>query len=72
MSDGELHGIAFRFNHERQSADLSDRQEWLYDAIISELAWRRRNAIPGWSACSCELCFSPFDFVVSDGDDDAG
>lgn len=60
MSDRELHGIAFRFNHDRQTCDLTERQEWLYDAIISELEWRRRHARPGWTACACELCFSPF------------
>ncbi len=56
----------------RVSADLSNAQEWLYDALISELEYRRRNAIPGWTACSCYLCSDPFDPRISDGADAAG
>ncbi len=62
MSDRELHQIGFRFAHERQEVDLSDAQEWLWDAIISELEYRRRRARPAYTACACELCFSPFPF----------
>lgn len=60
MSDRELHQIGFRFQHQRQEQDLSRQQEWLFDAVVSELEYRRRHARPTWSACSCELCFSPF------------
>jgi len=61
MSSNELHGIAGSFARERQSADLSDAQEWLWDAVISELEYRRRQARPTWSACSCWFCFGPFE-----------
>jgi hypothetical protein len=67
-----LHAMAERFNRDRVSADLSNAQEWLYDALISELEYRRRNASPGWSACSCYLCSDPFDPRISDGADAAG
>jgi hypothetical protein len=64
--------MAQRFNNERLSADLTERQEWLYDSLISELEHRRRNAKPGWTACSCYLCTDPFDPAVSDAAYDAG
>ena len=57
----DLHAIAERFNRTRPTADLTERQEWLYDAIISELEYRRRQFRPSWKACSCYLCVSPFD-----------
>lgn len=72
MSDRELHAIGFRFNHDRQGQDLTDRQEWLWDRVINELEHRRRTCRPSWMACSCELCFSPFEFPISDEDDGAG
>jgi hypothetical protein len=61
MSDRELHQVGFRFQHERAEAGLTERQEWLWDAIISELEWRR--SVTRWpeSRCSCELCWGPFD-----------
>jgi len=61
MSDREVHAVAFRFQHERQEADLSAPQEWLYDALLSELAYRRRTARWPERRCSCELCWGPFD-----------
>jgi len=59
-TDRELHAVGARFNHERRTEDLSRSQEWLFDAIISELEHRRRRARPAWTACSCVLCFAPF------------
>lgn len=60
MSSRELHGIAFRFNHDRMTADLTERQEWLWAACVSELEWRRAHTYPYWDRCACELCFVPF------------
>jgi len=60
MTSREIHAIAFRFNYERKEADLSEQQEWLYDALISELEWRRSHARWPEGRCSCELCFGPF------------
>lgn len=57
----ELHGIAFRFNRERTSGDLSPQQEWLYDAVIEELEHRRKNLRWPERRCSCALCIGPFD-----------
>jgi hypothetical protein len=62
MSDREVHSIAFRLNYQRQQEDLSGPQEWLYDALVSELAYRRRRARWPERRCSCELCWGPFDF----------
>jgi hypothetical protein len=43
----------------RRTQDLSDAQEWLYDACVSELQYRKRTARPTWTACSCWYCFEP-------------
>lgn len=56
-----LHGIAFRLNHDRQRADLSERQEWFYGLVVSELELRRGQARWPEKRCSCELCLSPFE-----------
>jgi hypothetical protein len=62
MADRELHAVAFRLQHERKEAGLSDAQEWLFDALISELEFRRRRALWPDRKCSCELCIGPFEF----------
>ena len=65
MSSRELHAVAERFNRQRTTQDLTERQEWFYDAIISELEYRRRRARPTWSACACYLCIGPFDLELA-------
>jgi hypothetical protein len=56
-----LHGLAFKLMNLRTSEDLSDAQEWLWDAVISELEYRRRtHPRPAW-ACACMLCIPPFE-----------
>jgi hypothetical protein len=55
-----LHSIVARFNRDRASADLTDAQEWLWDACISELEYRRRHCRPAWKACACQYCLPPF------------
>jgi len=60
MTLRELHGLAGRFARDRRSVDLSAAQEWLWDALISELEYRRRTTRPSWQRCSCELCVPPF------------
>lgn len=67
MSSRDVHAILGRFDRERTSADLTDRQEWLYDQCVAELEYRRRRARPIWSSCSCRYCIPPF----TDGDVDA-
>jgi hypothetical protein len=58
--DRGLHALAFRLMNLRTGEDLSDAQEWLWDAVISELEYRRRNhPRPQW-ACACQLCIPPF------------
>lgn len=61
-SSRDLHAVAGRFDHERRSADLTGQQEWLYDACINELEYRRRAAIRRrpLTACSCRYCMPPF------------
>ena len=60
LSDRDVHAIAGRFARQRVSADLTERQEWLWDACISELEYRRRTTRPLWRSCSCYLCVPPF------------
>ena len=57
-----LHGIAGRFDRDRQGADLSEAQEWLYDRCVEELEYRRRVARPVWSSCACRYCVPPFQY----------
>jgi len=57
----EIHGIAFHLNLERQQDVLSNAQEWLFDACISELEYRRDRARWPDRRCSCELCLGPFE-----------
>lgn len=59
-SSTSLHGLALRLMNLRTSEDLSDAQEWLWDAVISELEYRRRRARGSLQACSCMLCIPPF------------
>lgn len=59
-SSKALHAVAMKMNRERTSGDLSEHQEWLFDAIVSELEYRRRQTRPVWRACSCFLCVPPF------------
>lgn len=40
--------------------DLTGRQEWLWDACISELEYRQRREVNAGQRCSCELCIPPF------------
>jgi hypothetical protein len=60
LSDREVHGIAFSLRNQQQQEDLSDPQEWLWEALMSELAYRRRNSSWPDHRCSCELCWEPF------------
>lgn len=60
MPSRDLHGILGRFDRQRTGQDLSDGQEWLYDACVSELEYRRRQTRPIWQACACRYCIPPF------------
>lgn len=59
-SSRSLHGLAMRLMNLRSGEDLSDAQEWLWDAVISELEYRRRRDLGRVRACSCMLCVPPF------------
>ena len=60
MPSRDLHGILGTFDRKRTGQDLSDGQEWLYDACVSELEYRRRTCRPIWRACACRYCIPPF------------
>lgn len=60
LSSADLHAIAGRFARQRRCVDLTDRQEWLWDACVSELEYRQRTTSPSWQRCSCHLCIPPF------------
>lgn len=74
LSVRDLHRIAYRLQHQRESADLSDRQEWLWDALISELEYRWRSEERFLFRCTCQLCVAPFPYFdeLSDADDASG
>lgn len=51
-----------RFAREREHLDLTEPQEWLWDALISELEYRHRTTRPAIARCSCQYCVPPFPF----------
>jgi len=59
-SSAELHAIAMRFLSLQTTQDLSERQEWLWSALIDELERRWRRTRPAWQRCACSLCRPPF------------
>lgn len=61
MDRGALHGLACRLRNNYRDADLTEAQEWLWRACISELEYRNRNQDKWWRRCSCELCVSPWE-----------
>jgi hypothetical protein len=44
----------------QQQEDLSEAQDWLWNAGISELEYRWRATPRGEQRCSCSLCIPPF------------
>jgi len=62
LSRSQLHALAFRLQHEGMTKDLTRGQEWLWEACISELEYRRRTTRWPDVRCSCQLCWGPFDF----------
>lgn len=60
MSSEDLHAVAHRFLSLQTTADLTERQEWLWGALISELEYRWRRTRPTWRRCNCGLCRPPF------------
>lgn len=60
MDDLDLHALGFCLRRSGLEADLSNAQEWLWSAVISELEYRRRQAAT-FARCHCELCVEPFD-----------
>lgn len=59
-SSETLHAIAHRFLNMQESVDLTERQEWLWNALVSELEYRWRTTRPSWQRCACGLCRPPF------------
>lgn len=56
----QVHAIAIRLQHLMTLQDVSDRQDWLFDACVSELEYRHRAERVWWKRCSCALCIPPF------------
>lgn len=57
LSQPALHSLAGRLRRTSRHEDLSGGQEWLWEACVSELAYRRRSTSTAWPTCSCDLCF---------------
>lgn len=60
MTSKEVHAVALKFRRDQEHHDLTEAQEWLWGALISELEYRHRNTKPAWQRCACELCVAPF------------
>lgn len=63
MDARQLHATAGKLQRLRATDGVSVRQEWLWDALISELEYRRRREKDPWKMCLCEFCCDPFDFA---------
>lgn len=61
MPQDRLHVLALSLRRRGSAEDLTERQEWLWRACISELMYRRRRERRTWKTCSCELCIPPFE-----------
>lgn len=62
LTDQALHGLALKTQRSFEVGWISDRQEWMLEACISELEYRaRRDARAGIKACVCQMCCGPFD-----------
>lgn len=59
-SGDTLHAIAFRFLNLQTTADLTERQEWLWQILVDELERRAAKTRPAWQRCRCGLCTPPF------------
>jgi hypothetical protein len=60
LSSRQLHGLAGKFVRDQQAADLTERQEWLFESVISELEYRHRRCHSVWDRCACAWCVPPF------------
>jgi len=59
LSTETIHAMAGHFRRTSTSEDLSEAQEWLWDRLMAELAWRNAMLAPDLR-CRCDLCLDPF------------
>jgi hypothetical protein len=64
----EVHALAFRLRYRFWTGVSSAAEDWLLDAVISELEYRHRRALryDPRSACCCEFCVEPFPWDPSE------
>ena len=67
---GALHGIALRLMDADRTRGMTEGQEWLWSAVISELEFRFRHPSREWGRCACYLCCAPFPDPESSTDAD--
>lgn len=51
----QLHALVGKMHRQRWEGGLTDRQEWLWDQCMVDLAWRRSHAL-GLRKCTCWFC----------------
>lgn len=56
MTSSELHGLAGRLQRGFTDDALTDRQDWLLEAVLSELGYRHRSRRSAWDRCWCAFC----------------
>lgn len=57
MADQTLHALCGRLLREQTETDLTERQDWLVDRLLDELAWRRARALSlRLMPCTCAMC----------------
>lgn len=61
LGSRELHGLTGHLWRRWAEGTATDRQEWLWEACVSELEYRQRHRQAGpWSWCVCQFCIAPF------------
>jgi len=66
MDSRTVHKLAYRLWRLWSHEGISDKEEWLLEACISELEYRQRNRQQGWRLCGCQFCCTPFPDVDPD------
>lgn len=59
MRSEGLHRLGARLQTEYRTVGITERQEAVWDAVVSELDYRNRRRHP-MDRCTCLLCSSPF------------
>lgn len=60
MNSQSLHRLGGKLLNDYRYGDLTERQDALWQAVVSELAYRQRRRV-ALDRCTCLLCCDPFE-----------